>query len=122
VTCSVVLSASPAIAIDGESITLTCTYSGSDGVAGFAWFLNGNTLAAILLPACTPFANPGPPDPTLFEYACLSNNQSSFTVKRISLKQNGDRWQCAAAAPGYLYSSNVTITVEGIFIYLLKLM
>ncbi|XP_060573887.1 uncharacterized protein LOC132731689 [Ruditapes philippinarum] len=112
VTCSVVLSASPAIAIDGESVTLTCTYSGSEGVTGFAWFLNGKTVAVFVLPECRPFARPGPPDPLFFEYACLSNNQSSFTVKRISLKQNGERWQCAAAAPGYLYSSNVTITVE----------
>ncbi|XP_060587107.1 nephrin-like [Ruditapes philippinarum] len=109
---SVILSPSPALAAEGESFTWTCTYSGSETVSGFIWSLNGNTLAVIISPACTPFASPGPPDSSLYQYACLSSSQATFTVKQISNMNNGNIWRCAVAAPGYIYSSNVTVTVQ----------
>ncbi|XP_060603838.1 synaptogenesis protein syg-2-like [Ruditapes philippinarum] len=112
VNSSVILSPLSALAVDQESFTWTCTYNGSETVLGFLWSLNGNTLAVILSPACTPFGNPGPPDSSLYEYACLSANQATFTVKQISDMNNGNDWRCAVAAPGYIYSDNVTVLVQ----------
>ena len=113
VKCSVLLKPSLAIAADGEAFTLTCTYIGDMEVSGFAWQLNGNNIVSILMPTCTPFANPGTPDPVLYEYACPSKNQSTFTIKQISDKNAGEKWRCAVAVPGYSYSNDITIDVGG---------
>jgi hypothetical protein len=115
VNSSVILSPLSALAVDQESFTWTCTYNGSETVLGFRWSLKGNTLAVILSPACTPFGNPGPPNSSLYEYACLSANQATFTVKQISDMNNGNDWRCAVAAPGYIYSDNVTVLVQGYY-------
>ncbi|XP_060569025.1 carcinoembryonic antigen-related cell adhesion molecule 5-like [Ruditapes philippinarum] len=106
---SVTLSPSPAVADQGESFTFTCTYNGNNTVVGFMWLLNGNTLAIVMIPACTTFNPPGPPDATRYEYACPSSRHSSFTIKHYVNRTNGDTWQCAVAAPGYIFSNNVTI-------------
>ncbi|XP_060584060.1 nephrin-like, partial [Ruditapes philippinarum] len=109
---SVILSPSTALAADEESFTWTCTYNGSEAVSGFVWLLNGKTLAAIKSPICKPFDTQEPPYSSLYEYACLSANQTTFTVKYISNMNNGNRWQCAVVTPKYIYSNNVTVTVQ----------
>jgi hypothetical protein len=80
------------------------------------WLLNGNTLAIVMIPACTTFNPPGPPDATRYEYACPSSRHSSFTIKHYVNRPNGDTWQCAVAAPGYIFSNNVTIIERGNFL------
>ena len=107
------MSPSPALATDGEPFTLSCIYSGNETVLGFTWQLNGHTVATILIPSCTPFGNPGPPDSSLYSYACPSDEQTDFTVKQISNTNNDDSWQCAAAVPVYIYSNSVNIVVQG---------
>jgi hypothetical protein len=111
VKADVILKPWPALAAVGETFTWTCTYTGSETVSVFSWFLNGNTLALIISPACTPFRDP--PNSSLYEYDCLSTNQATFTVKQISNMNNGNSWQCAVAAQEYLYSNYVTVTVQG---------
>ncbi|XP_053373248.1 synaptogenesis protein syg-2-like isoform X2 [Mercenaria mercenaria] len=118
VRAEVVLSPSTAVVSENNSVTLTCTYNGDETLPYVAWSVSkrsestkSNTLGVITADCTAVVINV---DTSLYNYTCLNNKQYTWTIKKVTRHNDGDKYRCDVdtPSPGNIRSNNVSLSVQ----------
>ncbi|XP_053388679.1 uncharacterized protein LOC128551788, partial [Mercenaria mercenaria] len=117
VWADVVLSPSTAVASENNSVTLTCTYSGDETVTYFSWSIykrSGSTINNIGIIAAGCRAVVINVDTSLYNYTCPNSKQYTWTIKKVTRQNDGDKYKCDVdtPSPGVIISNNVSVYVQ----------
>jgi hypothetical protein len=118
VFAEVVLSPSSPEALENSSFTFTCTYTGDETVSLFVWkrvktsekiYSNLGLINASCYPLIIPV------DSNLYGYSCPRSNQYTWTIKKVTKQNEGDKYQCDVdtPSPGMINSNEAIIYIQG---------
>ncbi|XP_060575524.1 cell surface glycoprotein MUC18-like [Ruditapes philippinarum] len=117
VFAEVVLSPSSPGVIENSSLTLTCTYTGDETVTSFTWKrvkTNESNFAILgtINAECKPLIIPV--DTSLYEYSCPRSKQYTWTIKKVTKQNEGDKYQCVVETllPKLINSNSVVIYIQ----------
>ncbi|XP_053373002.1 nephrin-like, partial [Mercenaria mercenaria] len=79
--------------VENNPLTLTCSYSGSLTVETYIMTQSSaQTSVGSLLADCSVFDKL--PDPALYKYTCPTNNQLSWSIRKVTRVNEGETWRC----------------------------
>ncbi|XP_060575525.1 synaptogenesis protein syg-2-like [Ruditapes philippinarum] len=111
----IVLSPLSPSAAENNSLTLTCTNSGDESDTLFIWkrvMRNESAYNIIGLINASCNAVLQPVDTNEYEYGCPSRKQYTWTIKKVTRENEGDKYQCTVDSPGANNSNEVKISVQ----------
>jgi hypothetical protein len=111
-TQTVILTPMEADVIEHESITLTCSYNGTNQVSNSSrWSYSAtstNPVIVLIEGSCLAagFLN----NAALYSWTCHENNSFSLTIKKVERTNHGETWSCRQ---DNIESNTVEIFVKG---------
>ena len=103
-----------AVVVEYDSLTLTCTYTGSETFSKFAWRQTNGSDFAFRSLKCILDSNE--PVPKVYQYNCSSTRVFSWTIFNVSNSRHGENWACSLDTfPDTTVSSPTAIYVVGMY-------
>ncbi|KAH3700075.1 hypothetical protein DPMN_075043 [Dreissena polymorpha] len=100
-----------ATVLEGENLTLSCTWLGSADIVEVLWNENGNYMGSISTQC---YVTGELSRATKFSADCWGNNSFAITLKRLQRNIHNNVWNCVMVTGGSnITSENTTIYVQG---------
>ncbi|KAL3887596.1 hypothetical protein ACJMK2_027535 [Sinanodonta woodiana] len=99
---SVSIQPSPvAQAYEGDPLTLTCTYAGSNSPFTVKWYINNIAIdMSVDLSTCTILGTPAS-DYEVSRYSFTCSNPYTLKISQTSAADDGDVWACTVGISGF---------------------